>query len=87
MQQPRAPDIFPPYEAFYIECMLWHTKSARKSIDDINDWLAFVKDNDERVLELPKSELFSRLQNIVQQAASISRYFWPAPRKGSLLIN
>jgi hypothetical protein len=75
--------IFPPYEAFYIDCLLWHTTSAERSITEVGEWLQLVKDDDHRALDLPKPALFERLQNIVHQAAAVSRYFWPSPRKPS----
>lgn len=75
--------IFPPFEAFYIDCLLWHTSSAARSITDISQWLEHVRRDDPQALELTKPELFDRLQNIVQQAGAVSRYFWPTPRKPS----
>ncbi len=73
--------IFPPFEAFYIDAMLWHSTSAKQSIDDVGAWIGLVRANDAKALELPKDQLFERLQNIVIQAASLSRYLWPSPRK------
>lgn len=72
--------IWPPYEAFYIESMLWHTASAQRSIKVISDWLELVRKDDERALELPRPVLFEQLQNILHQAGCISRYFFPAGR-------
>ena len=65
--------IHPPFEAFYIEAMLWHTSSAGQSIEDVAQWLEHVRDDDERALELPKPALFVRLQNILHQAGCVSR--------------
>lgn len=73
--------IHPPFEAFYIEAMLWHTASAGQSISDVSDWLHHVYDNDKLALELPKGELFKRLQNILHQAGCLSRYFFPVGQK------
>ena len=73
--------IFPPYEAFYIDCLLWHTTSATRSNAEVGRWLELVRVDDPRTLDLPQAELFDRLQNIVQQAGAVSRYFWPAPKK------
>jgi hypothetical protein len=72
--------IWPPYEAFYIESMLWHTASAERSIKVVRDWLELIRNDDERALELPRPVLFEQLQNILHQAACISRYFFPAGR-------
>ena len=57
-------DIFPPYEAFYIESMLWHTKSAISSIEVIETWVQLINDDDENALELNKEEVFNQLQNM-----------------------
>lgn len=73
--------IFPPFEAFYIDCMIWHSSSAAQSIAEVGSWIANVRANDPIALELPKPVLFEKLQNIVLQSASLSRYFWPSPRK------
>jgi len=73
--------IHPPFEAFYIEAMLWHTASAGQSIEDVSKWLRHVHDDDERALELPKNALFERLQNILHQAGCVSRYFFPVGQK------
>lgn len=71
-------DIFPPFEAFYIEMLLWHTAAAKVSIDAVDQWMKLVKAEDEKALELKKPQLFGHLQNIIQQAGAISRYFWPS---------
>lgn len=70
--------IHPPYEALYIEAMLWHTSSAAQSIADLSAWLEYVYNDDERALKVPKTELFDHLQNILHQAGCISRYLFPS---------
>lgn len=70
-------DIYPPYEAFYIESMLWHTNSALDAVKVVGDWIELVIKEDEKALELPKNKLFEQLQLIVQHAASLSKYLWP----------
>lgn len=72
------PGIHPPFEAFYILAMQWHTVSAARSIETVQRWLAFVSADDERALELPKEALLHELQNILHQFGCISRYFFPA---------
>ncbi len=72
--------IWPPYEAFYIESMHWHTASAQRSIKVVSDWLELLKNDDERALELPRPVLFEQLQNILHQAGCISRYLFPGGR-------
>lgn len=72
--------IWPPYEAFYIESMLWHTASAQASIHVVNTWIGLVRKDDERALELPRPVLFEQLQNILHQAGCLSRYFFPGGR-------
>lgn len=70
-------DINPPFEAFYIESMLWHTNSALDAVEVVGNWIAFVSTGDARALGLPKEKLFEQLQLIVQHAASLSKYLWP----------
>lgn len=73
--------IWTPFEAFYIESMLWHTTSAQRSIDVVRRWLGHVRDADRRALELPRHQLFEQLQNILHQAGCISRYLFPPWQK------
>ncbi|MFA4743669.1 hypothetical protein, partial [Vibrio vulnificus] len=75
-------DIYPTNEAFYIECLYGHTNSALDSVYKVGEWIRLVVENDEKAHELAPEELFQELQNIVQQAASISKYFWSI-RKGT----
>ena len=70
-------EIFPPFEVFYIESMLWHTNSALDAVKVIGDWMELVIADDEKALELPKEKLFEQLQLIVQHAASLSKHLWP----------
>ncbi|WP_226019527.1 hypothetical protein [Novosphingobium sp. FKTRR1] len=73
-----AAGIHPPFEAFYILAMQWHTESAARSIELLQRWLELVDADDERALALPKEALFQELQNILHQFGCISRYFFPA---------
>ena len=70
--------IHPPLEALYIESMLRHTSSAKRSINVVKDWMTLINREDHQALDLPKSELFEHLQNILHQAGCISRYFFPS---------
>lgn len=72
--------IFPQHEIFYIDAILRHTNSARKSSFLIKKWINFVRQNDTRAPELEKPDLFDELQNILHQAGCISRYFFPSGR-------
>src|SRR5450756_1457940 len=71
--------IWAPYEAFYIQAMLFNTRSAVASIERVNNALEQVScgtpgDAFER---LDRSALLNELQNVILQAAALSRYFWP----------
>ncbi len=50
-------DIFPPYEAFYIESMMWHTKSAIRSINTIEERVTLIREDNESALQLNKEEV------------------------------
>jgi hypothetical protein len=74
------PDIWPPYEAFYLESLLYCTHSALRSVDAVRDSLEAGR------MHAPGSTAWSKsasnildgVQNIAIQAAALSRYFWPA---------
>jgi hypothetical protein len=74
--------IWPPYEAFYIEAMLFNTRSAMASINWISDSLERVlqETSDDPAHPLDKNRLLDELQNLVQHAAALSRYFWPVSK-------
>ncbi|MUJ26353.1 hypothetical protein [Aliivibrio fischeri] len=70
--------ISPFYEAFYIESLLSHTRSAIDSMVVVSKWMDLINADDLEALELPKPQLFEHLHNIALQAASVSRYLWPS---------
>jgi hypothetical protein len=72
--------IWPPFEALYIESMLWHTKSAFYSISAIRDWLDAIRNHGLGRINTNESDLFNELQNILHQAGCVSRYFFPTGR-------
>jgi len=75
------PNIHPPFEAFYIESMLWHTNSALDAVKIVGDWIELIVSDNEEALYIPKEKLFEQLQLIIQNAASLSKYLWPIRNK------
>jgi hypothetical protein len=75
--------IWAPYEAFYIQAMLFNTRSAVTSIKWVSTALKQVSRNlsGDALAQLDSSSMLCELQNIILQAAALSRYFWPV-RKG-----
>lgn len=69
--------IWPPSQAFYVEAMLFCTTSALSSVSIVSDYLETRKSS------LSQSEMLDQLQNIVAQAAAISRFLWP-PAKAEM---
>lgn len=69
--------IWPPYEAFYIESMLFNTTSACRSIDVVVDVVEHLHRNPEGRDDLDSHDVLDQLQNIVVQGGAISRYLWP----------
>ena len=65
--------IWPPYEAFYIESMLLISSSAVEYIQRL--------DNQADLENIPPDDVLNWLQNIIIQAAALSRYFWPAQNR------
>jgi hypothetical protein len=72
--------IWVPYEAFYIQAMLFNTRSALASIERVSSTLEQVsRDTPVDALERwDRTALPNELQNVILQAAALSRYFWPA---------
>lgn len=71
--------IYPPYEVFYIESLLTVTNSALNSIQMFLEIESEIqKGNHEYNLTL-----IDNLQNLINQAAALSKYFWPI-RKGQM---
>src|SRR6478609_45056 len=66
--------IFYPYEVFYIESMLTITRTAMQDQASlriiIEELIAGKMENKDLILDI--------VQNIINHAASISRYFWPS---------
>ncbi len=69
-----VPPIWYPYEAFYIEAMFFLTGSAMASADRLERVIARMEAGDETV---DADGALNALQNILQQAGALSRYFWP----------
>ena len=80
MKQPKKIEIRPPHEVFYIRSMRFNTLSAEKSINLVNAVLHVVQENslEEPIGALPVHMILDELQNLLVQAAAVSRYFWPA---------
>lgn len=70
-------DIYPPFEAFYIESMLWHSNSVLDAVKIVGDWIELIETDNEKALKLHKTKLFEQLQIIIQHAAALSKYLWP----------
>jgi hypothetical protein len=75
-----AKTIWPPFEVFYIQSMLFNAKAATASVQQINAILHVVAENspDDPVGAIPVHTFLGHLQTLVLHAAALSRYFWPA---------
>lgn len=75
--------IWPPFEVFYIQSMLFNSMSAVRSIMRLEKIFGKLPEypTEEDIQRLPTKIILNELQNMVLQAAALSRYFWPI-RKG-----
>lgn len=75
--------IWPPYEAFYINGMLFNAQSAFRSIVRISHAFENLPEAamEKGLDRLLTHNILNELQNIIVHGAALSRYFWPA-RKG-----
>jgi hypothetical protein len=71
-------DIFAPHEAFYLTSLVFCTESALTSTSYVAEILS---ENEDGKFDLPPQPLLNELQNIANQAAAISRFFWPVGKK------
>jgi len=79
MSEPDKKEIWTPYQAFYIQSMLFNTEAVFRSVSQVQALMAVTSQNNP---EDPYSPLYggrflNELQNIVLNAAALSRYFWP----------
>lgn len=72
--------IWPPYEAFYIESLLHSTGIALRSADEVQSALVAGREYAPSSQEWQDCAftIISGVQTVVVQAASVSRFFWPA---------
>lgn len=77
------PTIWPPFQAFYIQSMLFNSSSAVRSIARLESIFGKLPEHPthDDILQLPVKAILNELQNMVLQSAALSRYFWPV-RKG-----
>jgi hypothetical protein len=79
MSETDKKEIWTPHQAFYIQSMLFNTEAVFRSVSQIQALMAVTRENNP---EDPYSPLYggrflNELQNIVLNAAALSRYFWP----------
>lgn len=77
------PPIWPPFEAFYIQSMLFSGSSAVRSIARLEKILEQAPERFalEDIEKLPSKLILDELQNMVSQAGALSRYFWPVRKE------
>jgi hypothetical protein len=75
--------IWPPYQALYFESMAFLTASAVQSVRELNDALeAWSSNSDEERPEFNPQHILNAVQNIIQHAAALGRYFGPSDENG-----
>jgi hypothetical protein len=75
--------IWPPYQALYFESMAFLTASAVQSVRELNNALeAWSSSSDEERPEFNPEHILNAVQNIIQHAAALGRYFWPSDENG-----
>ncbi len=75
--------ISPPFEAFYIQSMLFASSSAVRSIAKLEKIFESIPERFtiEDVDRLPSKMILDELQNMIVQAGALSRYFWPVRKE------
>lgn len=70
--------FFPPFEVFYLISLHFNTDSALQSAKDLSDWVSQYERGDD---SFPPQFALNDAQNILNQGAAISRFFWPTGKK------
>jgi hypothetical protein len=70
--------FFPGFEAFYLISLHFGTESGLRSAEALSDWVGRYSKGDE---EFPPQLPLNDAQNILNQGASVSRFFWPSGKK------
>jgi hypothetical protein len=71
--------IWPPHQALYFESMAFVTASAVQSVRELNDALeVWSSCSEEEITHFNLERILNPVQNIIQQGAALSRYFWPS---------
>ena len=75
--------VWPPFEAFYIQSMLFNSQSAMRSIVRLHKMFEKLPEQltAEDLKQLPRTAVLNELHNMVTQGAALSRYFWPVRKK------
>jgi hypothetical protein len=71
---------WPPCQVFYLESMRTICDSIRKAYSEIIDY-----QTESLKSALDSKEILDKLQLIIEQAAALSRYFWPSYNKNQNL--
>ncbi len=71
--------ILPLYHAFYVEAIRPHCSSAMESIDFLAGFIKMSNETNGHYNQTPELEraVLNNLENLISNAASIRRYFWP----------
>lgn len=69
--------IWPHHEVFYIESLLSVTRTARQNVVQLQSCLEKLASGNGVDLD----QMLDFVQNIISNAGTLSRYFWPASKK------
>lgn len=69
--------IWPPYEAFYINAMLFNTTQALESAQNIHEIISALADHPGLLQTVDTTACLNEVQSIAIHAAALSKYFWP----------
>ncbi|WP_157651921.1 hypothetical protein [Burkholderia ubonensis] len=76
--------IWPPYQAFYVQSMLFNSTSAVRSILRLDNIFEKLDGRPPAEGDVPARTILNEFQNMVLQAGALSRYFWPVPKASSI---
>ncbi|HIH7636061.1 hypothetical protein ACVST0_21015 [Yersinia enterocolitica] len=74
-------EILPQHHFFYIQSMLFNTKSAINSLELVGEFIKSLHLGPQSTTKEKMSSILDELQNIVINAAALSKYFWPVRKQ------
>lgn len=76
-------EIFPPYEAFYLQSMLFNSTAACECFESFSHLIDYIQANLDWRDNILTADALNTLQSAIIHCGALSRYFWPIDKNHS----